>query len=103
LGGPRLLRGALAIAFAFALTFALVVVLLELQDLERFRVDLGFESAALGIGEPNFITAVVDLQPLYLPALGSARAGKAARPSDNTSRHWLKVRLHFMGGSCKPG
>jgi hypothetical protein len=48
---------------------ALVVVLLELQDLERFRVDLGFESSALGIGEPNFITAVIDLQPLYLPAL----------------------------------
>jgi hypothetical protein len=69
-GQLGLLGSALVFAFAFVLTLALVLLWLELQDFERFRVDLGFESAALGIGEANFITTIVDLQPLYKPALG---------------------------------
>ena len=66
-----MLRGALAVAaaFPFPVKVTLWVALPDLQHLQAFRVDLGFEAASLRVRAANFIAAVVDLQALDLPAL----------------------------------
>ena len=46
-----------------------VVVRLHLQDLQGFRGDLGLEGASLSVGAADLVAAVVDPQPLDLPAL----------------------------------
>ena len=59
------------VVIARMLPSALVAVLLHLQHLQRFRVNLGFEAAPLGIYAAYFIATIVNLEALNLPALCS--------------------------------
>ena len=55
---------------AVALARAVAILVLDLHHLQGLRVDLGLEGVAMGIRATDLIAAVVDLEPLHLPALG---------------------------------
>ena len=65
-----ILLGLVALATtALAVPLKRVIVLLHLHHLQGFRVELGLEVAALGVGAAKLVAAVVDLQSPDLPAL----------------------------------
>lgn len=45
------------------------ILVAQLDDFERHRVDFGFEGATLFIGSSDFVAAVVDFDPSDGPAL----------------------------------
>ena len=53
----------------FVIDVAVAVAQFHLHRLERLRVELGLELAALGVAATELVAAVVDLQPLHLPTL----------------------------------
>ena len=51
------------------MTVVIAIPVPELDDFEGFRIDLGLESQAIPVGSPDFVTAVIDLDPGNGPAL----------------------------------
>src|SRR3569623_3269271 len=93
-GTGWLRRGMLTVARSGTLA----VPLLHLQYLQGFRIDLGLEDAALGVRAANFVAAVVDLQPLELPALSGCHLphGLARVPA-------IHRRIAIVIGQCGQG
>jgi hypothetical protein len=113
-------RGALSVAVSFLVPGSPVLVLLHLQDLQGFRIDLGFEGLPLGIRAENLVAAIIDLQPLDLPPCAAAICRTASRdchrftgasqsspaqpgttpmPSERASKPWRNVGRYLMQGS----
>src|SRR5690606_4757890 len=67
LGGGHVRRGR---AIAIALAPVVVIPPLHLHHAQRLWVQLGLETAALGIPAADFVAAIIDLDALQLPALG---------------------------------
>lgn len=44
-------------------TIVIAIPVPELDNFQRFRIDLSLERPAVLIGAPDFVTAVVDLDP----------------------------------------